>query len=86
MRALNAQGIVTGNNTGSQWLYRHTLNNIVPVLGDNNDPHVHTIQQRIKAIGRGGLPSVFLTINFHFTVVGDDVTVYNSSMQLDCRD
>jgi len=80
---VNTQGVITGLDTGREWLWRLNISDVLPVDGENL---VWTFHQRDKVIGRGGLPSLFITYQAHVTVIGGDVKVYFDSATYDCRD
>jgi len=80
---VNTQGVVTGLDTGREWLWRRNIADVLPVDDGNL---IWTIRDSDKIIGRGGLPSLFINYKFHVTVISGDVKVYFESETYGCSE
>ena len=75
----NAQGTVTGLVTGNEWLWRDSWNETLPIFDGTFDDVVFTEQRRLKIIGPAHLPSLFINIEFHATIVDSEIKVFTGS-------
>jgi len=80
---LNAKGILKGDDSGVEVLWKDNVTDIVPI-GDFGNHFVGTISQSIKIIGQGGL--LFrLKANVHLTEVGGEFIVFFDRATFVCR-
>ncbi len=85
---INAEGIVQGNDSGAEYLWRDTIAEVVPIRDD--PPHTHfvgTYQQRLRVIGKGGdVVKFILQFKSHATVIGGEWVVYFDDAFFLCKD
>ena len=78
----NALGTFTGLNTGEEALWRHNINDVFPIDGENA---VYTYRDTLKIIGRGGVASFFAKATFHVTEIGGEFKSYIDDVKIACK-
>lgn len=83
---LNAIGIVKGDDSGTEYLWRDNIVEVVP-FDDWGTHAVGTTQERLKIIGKGGQYVKFVLLyKAHLTEIGGEVVVYFDGATFLCQD
>jgi len=78
----NALGTFTGLESGLEAHWRHNFTEVLPIQGETT---VYSLQETLKIIGQGDVPSYFAKIKFHVTDIGGELRAYIDSGKIGCR-